>query len=117
MTEKSWSSCASIKSLKGCRSNGQKPLDRNRSVCCDAASTRLRSLAVMNPLHAGHAYSNFATTMARLQSVTWEAVTSEHSQSLKSLGTVSYCFCNIWLEAECVLVIVTPRIFACIRPI
>jgi len=105
------SSLFSSSSSTSGRSGGQKPhrLLRRRN-----ASARRRSVAVMNPLHAGDAYVSRDTTTARKTAyrpasvIPWcRSTRRAYSDWALSLMTL-----RRWSDADKWLVIVTPRILS-----
>jgi len=87
-------------------------VDRTRIACC--ASTRWRSVAVVNPLHAGDAYVSREMTTARKTACRPFSVMSWRRSTRRaySVFALSLITRRIWSEADRWFVIVTPRIFS-----
>ena len=95
--------------------NGRRPTsDRRRQSSARYASTRWRSVAVMNPLHAGDAYVSRDTTTARKTASRpisvmpwWRSTRSAYSDCALSLIIRRLCS-----DADRWFVMVMPRIFS-----
>jgi len=90
------------------------PEDRSHNACC-GGETRVNPFPVTGWNEAAPCtacvkqLSDNCGSVDCLYGVTWQAMTSQNLQSVESLGTVMI-ISLIWLEADSLLVSVTPRI-------